>query len=178
MKLTDKWIEGFTGVYRITVDGKVISFKQNKKNGKILRPKIVGGYKMVNLGSYPNNDYRYVHKLVAEAFVKNPKPKVFDIVIFDNRDKNDIRPGNLKWSTQQDNLALSHKQRKKELKDNGKFTKSIRKEDVPIIAHLMKNSAVPGRVDRIAQVFNVSSMTIRRLLESQDYIKSVKLLEK
>lgn len=132
---------------------------------------------MVNLGTHPNNDYRYVHKLVAEAFVKNSKPKVFDIVIFSNRDKSDIRPGNLKWSTQHDNLALSHKQRKQSLKNSGKLSKSIRMEDIPVIVHLMENSALPGRVKRIAQVFNVSSMTIRRLLETQAYRKSLKLLE-
>ena len=43
-----------------------------------------------------------VHRLVAECFVKNPKPNEFDMVFFKNKDITDCRAENLEWGCRRD----------------------------------------------------------------------------
>ena len=62
-----KDIKGFEGLYRVSNSGKVFSIRRNiELKGKIDRY----GYKMVVLWNGKNN-YRTVHRLVAEAFVEH-----------------------------------------------------------------------------------------------------------
>ena len=48
---------------------------------------------------------RYVHRLIALAFVYNPRPDIFLVVDHINRDPLDNRPCNLRWLTQQLNAV-------------------------------------------------------------------------
>lgn len=42
------WIKGFNGVYKIFVDGTIVSYKQDKVNGKILKHKKTGPLGLIN----------------------------------------------------------------------------------------------------------------------------------
>lgn len=62
-----KPIEGFEGRYEVSDSGEV----RNLKSLRVLSPKRAGaGYLQVCLGA---GNYRYVHRLVAQAFVANPQ---------------------------------------------------------------------------------------------------------
>ena len=98
-----KDIKGYEGLYAVTPEGEVWSYKSKK----FLTPKhSVKGYLFVNLcknGKVKN--YR-IHRLVAEAYIPNPDnlPQVDHI----NEDKTNNCVNNLQWITNRDNSRKSN----------------------------------------------------------------------
>lgn len=77
--------------------------------GTILKPGIVGkGYLSICLCKndpvYPKGKRKYVHRLVAEAFI--PNPQNLPEVDHQNRIKSDNAIGNLQWVTKLRNMQL------------------------------------------------------------------------
>lgn len=66
--MSEIWVPvaGFEGLYEVSIDGRV----RNARNLRELKHKTAGaGYAQVCLGA---GNYRYVHRLVAQAFIPNP----------------------------------------------------------------------------------------------------------
>lgn len=77
------------GLYAITEDGQVWSYQSNRflklsDNGQ--------GYLKVNLG---RGDQRYIHRLVAEAFI--PNPFGYEFVNHKDENKSNNSVSNLEW---------------------------------------------------------------------------------
>ena len=111
-----KDIAGYEGLYQISSKGRVKSLERYVKNHSgtyYFKPEIIKkvsekndrkkrqGYLTVSL--YKNNmsACKYVHRLVAEAFIENPKHK--DTVNHINGNKHDNSVENLEWNTYQEN---------------------------------------------------------------------------
>lgn len=84
--------------YMVSDDGRVVSFA-HKKPKMLKLCAIKSGYLMVQLGA---GNHKYVHRLVAEAFIPNPYnlPEVDHI----NTDTKDNRVSNLRWVTKKVNM--------------------------------------------------------------------------
>lgn len=99
-----KDIPGYEDLYGVDEMGNVWS----KRNQIILKPHInTGGYLRVNLCNSGKMDHRYVHRLVAAAFVDNPNN--YGIVNHINAIPADNRAINLEWCDQGYNIRYSRK---------------------------------------------------------------------
>lgn len=93
-----KEIKGYEGSYAITSLGRVWSYRRNIWLSEFY---VGRGYAAVRLCSLGKETDKKVHRLVADAFIKNPdnKPQVNHI----NGDKKDNRAVNLCWATSREN---------------------------------------------------------------------------
>ena len=93
--------------YYATTEGEIISSpKVNKPGFRVMRPALsTSGYHMIFVGTGSSKN-RTVHRMVAEAFIPNPKDK--PCVNHKNGIKTDNRVCNLEWVTHQENLKHAY----------------------------------------------------------------------
>jgi hypothetical protein len=97
-------IKQFADYYEVSNQGAV----RNSRTGTIMTPrKDRGGYLTVRLYSNGRTSTRFVHRLVAEAFIA--KQPGLDIVNHLNGDKTDNRMENLEWTTHSGNIRHAYK---------------------------------------------------------------------
>lgn len=103
-----KYVKGYEGAYSVSNTGRVYSHKSEK----ILKTSATG-YGCVMLRKDGAGKIKYVHRLVAEAFVPNPenKPEVNHI---DHNTQNNFA-SNLEWVTHLEN-CIAYERHKKEKK--------------------------------------------------------------
>jgi len=100
-------VRGYEGLYEVSDDGNVRSFKNNKyglrKVSKVLKGQMGKYYRTVTLCNLDGNKHTfYVHRLVAEAFIPNPD----DLPCVNHKDGNKLNNcvENLEWCTHEGNI--------------------------------------------------------------------------
>ena len=102
-----KPIKNYESLYEVSSLGKVKSFKRSGAKEKILKCFYDEyGYVRVCLSKNGKSKKYKVHRLVAEAFI--PNPKNFPQINHDNGIKDDNRVENLEWCTSSFNTIHSY----------------------------------------------------------------------
>ena len=173
--MKEKWkiIEGFPK-YLISNKGriKILSTLEDKK--VFVKD---DGYIATTLGN-GKQSYKYVHRLVAEAFIKNKhnKPQVNHI----NGIKGDNRAENLEWVTPAENIRhaidtglLKYKKKEKEIK-NSKYSlgeevngSKLTPEEVIEIRVLWEYREY--KQTELADMFNVDPRTINHVITRRQW---------
>ena len=93
-------IKGYEGLYGATENGDIVSLR----TGKALKPyENTGGYLRVNLFDRSGRvKHKYVHRLVAEAYL--PNPDMLPEVDHKNANRQDNRAINLRWCDRRGNV--------------------------------------------------------------------------
>lgn len=110
-----KEIEGLDSRYFISTEGRVLSLCMD--GYKLMHPFICGdGYYYVDLRKDGKDRKSRVHRLVAEAFIDNPKDK--PIVHHRDTNRRNNKASNLQWMTEAEHAAAHLKlnqERKKQM---------------------------------------------------------------
>lgn len=111
MKEMWKDIKNFEGMYQISNFGRVKSLARTKKhsyNGiaqlkeKVLKPVNINGYKRVVLSKNNKSINKYIHFLVAQAFI--PNPNNYSEINHKDEDKANNKINNLEWCNHSYNI--------------------------------------------------------------------------
>lgn len=98
-----KSIRGYKGFYEVNELGDVRSIKQRRgTHAKLLKPTNMKGYRRVDLCVDMKRSTKMVHRLVAEAFLLNPKNLPYINHIDCNKANN--LATNLEWCSHQENM--------------------------------------------------------------------------
>ena len=104
-----KDVAGYEGVYQVSNKGNVRSVARKdsigrKCGGRMLKPGYdKDGYLRVNIYKNGKQKTRFIHRLVAGAFVPNPNPNGYSEI--NHRDENKVNnyANNLEWCTREYN---------------------------------------------------------------------------
>lgn len=105
----EEWrpIEGFGDRYEVSDKGRVrSSYKRAGFNGILNQQQHRNGYMKVDLKYRASKKTIDVHRLVAQAFIPNPKNKT-DVNHIDGNKANNV-VSNLEWCTRKENMAHCH----------------------------------------------------------------------
>ena len=173
-----KEIPNTNGAYEVSNKGNVRTYYKRGTNKVGLDPKnmkiqtLSTGYSAVCI----HRRNKLVHRLVAKAFIDNPKNK--RTVNHRNGIKSDNRVENLEWATYSENHAHAFKNGIRSISEYQKnaISKSSRgsnnsiskltEKDIPIIRTL-KNDGLSNK--EIGNIFNVSRTTIYDVVEGQTW---------
>jgi hypothetical protein len=141
-----KYIKGYGKRYRIYKDGKVQSMVGNTK---WLKQQKHNGYVRVFLTKNCKTSAKFVHRLVAEAFI--PNPNNFPVVNHIDWIRDNNRISNLEWVTREQNTIKKRPTpRDKEIKDRLKGILEMRIKGI--------------RYEEIGNKYNISKQRVHAIL--------------
>lgn len=94
-------IVGYEGIYQVSNKGRI-----RNKHGRIRKTGNLNGYKTINLYKNNKGKTRYVHRIVAQAFINNYDEKLDVNHIDFNRANNNVK--NLECVTRGENFRYSY----------------------------------------------------------------------
>lgn len=171
--------KGLKFKYAISNYGRLISYSDKKENGRLLKGGMCEGYKNFSYKIFKNGKaiYRHIliHRLVAEAFVKNNNPARTFIIHLDYHKTNN-HALNLKWVTQKEMTAhhqkspfvIKAREARKSFSNSGDGQK-LTSTQVRLIKKMLANPNRKTRKKIIAKRFGITPMSLYRIETGQNW---------
>lgn len=153
--------------YEVSNFGRVRSYCQNSKDGKILKPSLIGGFEVVSLKCNEGAKHFLVHKLVAELFVEKIEGDE-SVVIHLDWNKRNNHFTNLMWHTKENSYKRMHERLQNERKKKGKVVtySKLKTDEVALIKSMLQRGV---KQKLIAKMFCVSEMQITRIKRGDNW---------
>lgn len=160
--------------YAISNYGRLVSFIESIEKGNIIRGGSLRGYPTLPLRPFGKSKTFYVHKLVAEHFLKKENDNQEYVIHLDyNKGNNYI--DNLKWTDKDEMFA--HQQLNPAVtlaraKQKGRKTQQGHKLTATQVMRLKKKIHDPNRKTRlklIAKQFGISEMQLYRIKSGENW---------
>ena len=160
--------------YAVSNYGRIISFTDKIENGDFIKGGKLRGYPTLPLRPFGKSKTFYIHKLVAELFLKKGSPKQTFVIHLDyNKSNNYI--ANLKWATKAEMFA--HQQENPSVieareKLKGRRTQEGHKLTATQVMRLKMRINDPKRKTRlklIAREFGISEMQLYRIKSGENW---------
>ncbi len=160
--------------YAISNYGRIVSYIDKLENGTLVRGGTLRGYKTLPVRPFGKSKTFYVHKLVAEYFLKKEDDDHKYVIHLDyNKENNFIE--NLKWANKDEMFA--HQQKNPVVleareKQKGRKTVKGHKLTATQVIRLKKKILDPNRKTRlklIAKQFGISEMQLYRIKSGENW---------
>ncbi len=163
-------IEGVSNAtnYKISNLGRVKSFAEDPK-GKLIKGSKIGGYKTLCVRlENGKRSTRYVHKLVAETFMKKKKKKTQSYVIHLNHNKLSNGIDNLAWASKEEVTDHQKKNPVQQRYHKGLVTNSkLTENKVKLIKRMLNRQNVRKKV--IAKQFGITVTQLNRIANGENW---------
>lgn len=165
--------------YAVSNRGRLVSFSDEIKKGRLLNGSKADGYKMFRYRLRKDgqviNKHFFVCKLVAQLFIpKTSEDQTYVLHLDRVRDNDDYR--NLRWATREEMIEHSRNspfviQAKKNLLEHNIKSdgKKLTVTKVILIKKLLAKPDRKTRLKMIAKQFGVSEMQIRRIKSGENW---------
>lgn len=160
--------------YAISNYGRIASYADNIENGKLLKGGILGGYPTFVCRPFGKSKTFYIHKLVAEHFIKKQEnDQIYAIHLDYNKQNNHV--SNLEWANkarmtahQQDSpfVLAGREKRKQQRQHKGHKLTST---DVMRIKKKIFDPKRKTRMKIIAKQFGISEMQLYRIKSGENW---------
>ncbi|MCW3073370.1 MAG: hypothetical protein JWP69_439 [Flaviaesturariibacter sp.] len=159
--------------YAVSTHGRIASYKEDVwEDGKLLNGSMATGYRTLNLHTQVSKGTIYVHREIAESFLKKPS-RSHDSIIHLNHDKMDNRVKNLKWVKKEEMLEHQQKSPAKIAYREEQATRQVglklNAAQVRKIKEQMAKTSRRMTVKQIAEKYGVSEMTIYRIKSGENW---------
>jgi hypothetical protein len=160
--------------YAVSSYGRIVSYKTNLEEGKLLRGGTLGGYPTFVCRPFGKSKTIYVHKLVAEHFLERPN-EAHSFVIHRDYNKNNNHLGNLRWADKK--MVEAHQQgspnvlKSREKRKLHRTTKGhkLTSTDVMRIKRRIFDPKRKTRLKIIAKQFGISEMQLYRIKSGENW---------
>ena len=165
--------------YAISNLGRIVSFTDEIKNGRLLKGGMLDGYKILRYADYRDGKRIYsvlfIYKLIALFFIPKSNENQDCVIHLDYcRSNDELR--NLKWVTQEERVEHIRKsphiiQSRKDLAERNRSSSraKLSESKVKVIKKLLAGPNRKTRIKMIARQFKVSEMQIFRIQSGENW---------
>jgi len=173
-KQVDVIPEGVRLKYAVSNYGRVLSYKDDFENGRLLRGGLIGGYPILKVRPKGKDKTFYVHRLIGDYFVdKTNEDQVYVLHLDYNKANNHI--SNLQWATKREmelhQQGSPYVKKARELRLLRKPQKGHKLTSTQVML-LKKKIFDPNRKTRLkilAKQFGISEMQLYRIKSGENW---------
>lgn len=160
--------------YAISNFGRIVSYREKREDGKLLKGGILGGYPTFVCRPQGKSKTLYIHKISAEHFLERPSEDHKYVIHLDYNKKNN-HVDNLQWATKE--TMEAHQQgspyviESREKRKHQRPTKGHKLTTTDVI-RIKKRIFDPNRKTRlkiIARQFGISEMQLYRIKSGENW---------
>ncbi|MBT3207816.1 MAG: hypothetical protein HN704_03860 [Bacteroidetes bacterium] len=162
-----KYLDFTKDKYQVSNYGRIKSFCHSPKEGKIVKVSNIKGFNAYSFMVGKKKKQFYVHKLVADAFVKKEDTTQAKVIHLDwNKLNNHYK--NLQWVTTKESYKRIQDKLKSNVEKTGKSSTAAKlvSDDVILLKYMLEKGI---KQNVLAKLFAISEMQVTRIKRKENW---------